>query len=673
MTDHIKMPDVAPVVRVLANGVQTVFEYPFPVFASEDLHVHFNGARQVSGFDIEGAGASGGGAVTFETAPAAGIVVTLERRMAFERLTDFIEGGDFSAQAINTELDYLVASVQQVSRDQAGHLKYPDGENPAETILPDRINRANKALGFNGDGDPVAVSLEGSMAAPDFTAVGAGAVTRTSHDKFSDMVSVKDFGAAGDGLTDDTLAIQQALSAHNAVFIPEGTYIVSQTIRLTQGQTLCGAGDCSVLQTAGAITVIEMTQSYATLKNLRLWGGEVGLKLYGENSPCVNNSILDLTIWQAQTGILLDGYEDTNNPTYWNNFDRVLVAQPLVNGIHLTKTGAGDTPNANRFHQCRVYSLGAATSGHGLYIEHGQFNNSFVDFEANVSNTVQACVRCGAHSNKTLFVNLYTESSNSVPNVKLDAGSIETAIYNLLSMSDGAAIWDFSGGQYTAYNAGYPYKNRLQKTTVTDLNTTLQRYDTRYTDTSGTVNLVADRSIQLLSSFGGALTAKLPNAADATGVMMMIKKIDTSKNVITITEDGGAGPDRTSYYLGSANDFVQMVSNGAEWFVISSNRSPGNTRYYDGTGVYDIDMAVDVYLLSGYGGAMTARLPPADAGKAVGRMVTIKKTDVSGNHITVTEQGGAGPDGYAQILSDQYDAITVVSDGGHWHIVGRFS
>ncbi len=660
------MPDVPPLVRALANGVQTQFEFPFTVFASEDVAVYLNGARQLSGFDIES------GKVIFEAAPAAGVIVMIERRMKFERLTDFIEGGDFSAQSINTELDYLVAGLQQVARDQSGMLKYPDAENPSRVILPDRSIRANKALGFDGNGDPVAVTLEGAMAAPDVMALGTGAVTRTSHDKFSDMVSVKDFGAVGDGLTDDTHAFQKALASHNAVFIPEGEYIITSTIEVKEGQTLYGAGDCSVVKTSSSIVLIEMTQSYATLKNLKLSGGNIGLKLYGKNSPCVNNSITDLTIWQAQTGILLDGYNSPDHPCYWNNFDRVLVAQAFVNGIHLTRTGAGDTPNANRFHQCRVYSLGAATSGHGLYVEQGQFNNSFIDFEANVSNTVQACVRCGSGSNKTLFVNLYTESSNSVPNVRLDTGSTETAIYNLLSMSDGAAIWDFSGGQYTAYNAGYPYKNRLQKTTVTDLNATLLRYDTRYIDASGVHDIVADRSIQLLSSYGGAMTARLPKAQDATGAMITIKKIDTSKNVITITENGGAGPDRTNYYLGSANDYVQMMSNGAEWFVIGSNRSPGNTRYFDGSGIYDIDMAVDVYLLSSFGGALNARLPPADAPEAVGRMVTIKKTDVSANAITISEQGGSGPDGYNQILPAQYKAISLVSDGGHWHIVSRF-
>ena len=69
---------------------------------------------------------------------------------------------------------------------------------------------------------------------------------------------------------------------------------------------------------------------------------------------------------------------------------------------------------------------------------------------------------------------------------------------------------------------------------------------------------------------------------------------------------------------------------------------------------------------------MTARLPPANAAEAIGRTITIKKTDVSGNTITVTEQGGSGPDGFAQHLNSQYDAITVVSDGGQWFIVNKF-
>ena len=55
-----------------------------------------------------------------------------------------------------------------------------------------------------------------------------GAVARTLPDKLSDFVSVKDFGAVGDGVTDDTTFVQNALDAGVKLYVPEGTYIVDQ-------------------------------------------------------------------------------------------------------------------------------------------------------------------------------------------------------------------------------------------------------------------------------------------------------------------------------------------------------------------------------------------------------------------------------------------------------------
>ncbi len=672
MPEHIKMPDVTPIVRYVGDGSDTGFSYPFPIFASEDLAVYIDGAKQSSGYTISGAGATAGGEITFDSAPINGAVITLARELPIERVTDYLEGGDFSAASINTELDYMIASLQQVNRENDVMLRYSDHETPSGVVLPDRGVRSNKALGFDGNGDPVAVSLEGAIAPPDFTPAGTGAATRTSHDKFSDLISVKDFGAAGDGLTDDTNAILNALSAADSVFIPEGEYLVSATIQLTARQSIFGAGQRSVLKAANnSFNVIEVIEDHARIADLRIEGGDVGIKLYGLTRPVVQTSVSDVTIVAPNTGVQLDGYTNTNFPCYWNNFDRVLVEQPAVNGFHLFRSGAGDTPNANKFHACRAYSLGADISGAGFYVEEGRFNNAFIDCEANVKGTAQGCFIIGAGSDKTLFVNPYAESNNQVPNIKLEAGSVETSIFNLLSVSDGAAIWDLSGGEYTAYNAGFPHKNRLQRTTVTDMNATLQRYDTEFIDSSGTVTLDLSHSVHLVSSFGGALTVELPNAADAVGVMMVVKKTDSSSNVITVTEDSGAGPDGKDFFLGAENDYVMMLSNGAEWFVIASNRSAGNTRFYDGSGTYDIDMAVDTYLLSSFGGAMTVRLPPANAAEAIGRTITIKKTDGSANVITVTEQGGSGPDGYGQPLNSQYSTITVVSDGGQWFILSK--
>lgn len=674
MPEHIKMPPVTPIARYLADGEQTVFSYPFPIFASEDLAVYLDGARQIAGFTVGDAGETGGGEVTFDLAPEEDTVVTLERLLPIERVTDFLEGGDFSAQAINNELDYLVAAIQQVARENDVMLRYGDHETPGNTELPARSVRANKALGFDGDGNPVAVSLEGSMAAPDFTAQGTGAATRTSSDKFGDLISVKDFGAVGDGLSDDTTAIQNALAAHGAVLIPEGEFLISSTISVPAKKSMIGLGQKSVIKCqSSSFDAIELAEGYCELRNFRIEGGAIGIHLRGRVSECVQNSVSDVQIIAAATGIVLDGYNDGNKPCYWNNFARVFIERPTLHGVHLKKTGAGDTPNANKFHNVRVYSKGASTTGSGFYVEKGALNNAFIDCEANMNgDSAHSCFRVGANASDTLIVNLLTEGWNVIDNLRLENGSVGTTVINLSAQSNGAAIHDLSGGQYDAFNAGYPYKSRLRNATIADLKADKLRHDPLYTDTTGMVSLDPDYSVHLVSSYNGAVTVELPNAEDANGVVMTVKKIDISTNKITIIEDDGNGPDGKTLFLGAENDYVTMISNGAEWFVTASNRGSQNIVYADTTGTYDIDMAYDIYLLSSYNGALTARLPPADAVEAINRVVTIKKTDVSANDVTVTEQGGPGPDYASQILGDQYDAITIASNGAQWYVLSRY-
>jgi hypothetical protein len=67
----------------------------------------------------------------------------------------------------------------------------------------------------------------------------AGAVARGFEDKLSDFVSVKDFGAKGDGITDDTAAIQAAVnSGEKVIFVPSGTYNISSTVWVPVGVEL---------------------------------------------------------------------------------------------------------------------------------------------------------------------------------------------------------------------------------------------------------------------------------------------------------------------------------------------------------------------------------------------------------------------------------------------------
>lgn len=677
MTDmHIKMPDVTPVVRYTANGVQTSFAFAYPIFASEDITILKNGVQIYAGFDVFGAGQTEGGYVLFDTPPTSGDVITIMRTVPYERYTDFLEGGDFSAKSLNNELDYLTASIQQLARDQNASLSYPNGENPSARILPDKNNRAGKALGFDANGNPIAVDYGLTQASTQFMATGTGAVTRNIPDKLSDAVSIRDFGAVGDGVADDTDAIRQALAAHTQVFIPVGIYRITDTITLGHGVKLYGAGQGAIIKADTTLfTAMHLADGYCTLSDFCIDGGDIGLLLMGDGAPCVHHRIRNIVLQNQNDGIVLDGGDDTNDPCYWNIFDNCLVEYPLENGITLKLSGTGDTPNANIFNACRVYSHGALTSGHGMHIASGSFYNRFTNCEVNVNGTAQSCVTIGANANQTVIDNLYTESSSGVPNLVLASGSQNTWVRNLLAMSDGAAIDDQSGGAYQAINAGYPIANRFDTMQVNDLTITQLRQDTVFIEDAGiaTYDLDDARSVHLVSAYNGAITIELPLASSLPAAKYLVKKIDQTGHAVIVSDPNGLGIDRKAeIILGGPFDYVEFISNGAEWLVTSSNRMAGNTKFYEVAGTIDIDMAVDTYLISSYVGVVTCRLPPANAAKAIGRTITIKKTDPSANAVQITEQGGNGPDNYTQTLLTQYKAMTVVSNGAAWHIVSSY-
>jgi hypothetical protein len=82
-------------------------------------------------------------------------------------------------------------------------------------------------------GATVKVSVANLSAAAAYTPAGVGAVVTTVQTKLRESVSVKDFGAVGDGVTDDTLAIVAFHSAIKAIgsnvrgVYPPGVYVFS--------------------------------------------------------------------------------------------------------------------------------------------------------------------------------------------------------------------------------------------------------------------------------------------------------------------------------------------------------------------------------------------------------------------------------------------------------------
>jgi hypothetical protein len=108
---------------------------------------------------------------------------------------------------------------------------------------------------------------------------GTGAVATTVQAKLRESVSVMDFGAVGDGVTDDTAAINAALNASRNVTVPQGGYLITSTIVIPPSKRLIfdvTGGTASTLPTASFIKSSSMTthaiqvSSGATLENGQL-------------------------------------------------------------------------------------------------------------------------------------------------------------------------------------------------------------------------------------------------------------------------------------------------------------------------------------------------------------------------------------------------------------------
>ena len=457
---------------------------------------------------------------------------------------------------------------------------------------------------------------------------------------------------------------------------------------MTPSPQLWGVGEASVIQARtepfdplaltypSTFNALELVSGYACVRNLRIVVGATGIKLYGDAGPCVKNIIEGVSIHDTDNGIVLDGYRDTNKPCYWNHLARILIARPRRNGVLLTVESSGDSPNANKFHDVRVYSLSAPMSGSGFFLSAARYNNSFLDCEANVHPGAEACFRLGFSTDQTQIINFYAECLGAVPGIRLDNGSQNTAIVNLFSATAGDPIWDTTGQhRYTAVNAGHPTTTLLKKTTITDLTVEGVAYDTEYLDPTGGGLVTPDltgASIFLVSSYGGAVEFRLPRATTATGRRVVVKKTDLSANLVTITENGGSGPDGRPVLLANRYDYLEAVSNGANWWIVGERRPPGDTAYIDGTSLYLCDCTKDLYLVSAYAGAVEFRLPSPNAATALGRTVTVKKSDFSANAVRVTAATTTGPDGTVINLSAEGKYLTVMSNGAKWVIVNRY-
>lgn len=218
---------------------------------------------------------------------------------------------------------------------------------------------------------PAATERYGNIitaASIDFVQGGTGAVTRTVQSKLREVISVTDFGATGDGVTDDTTAIQDAINyartRQNAeVYFPphqqSAFYKTTAPIVMDRAISIRGDSPSTTVLSIGLsgsqyifdynCAVIDVVEQ-AFIKGLTLRtdnGAASALRL--KNISYV--TVKDVRVYNVQHGVIMEGarcfsnaFEELNS--YNVSGSTVRFAPNFTGGGHFTFLGctlSGDT------------------------------------------------------------------------------------------------------------------------------------------------------------------------------------------------------------------------------------------------------------------------------------------------------------------------------------------
>ncbi|WP_162357151.1 right-handed parallel beta-helix repeat-containing protein [Metabacillus mangrovi] len=104
-------------------------------------------------------------------------------------------------------------------------------------------------------------------------------VLQKDEEKKSDILNVKEYGAEGNGKTDDTEAIQKALDegSYKKVYLPKGNYKISQALKVKE-QTEVYSEGASIFSGSGLDSVIRVNGDHVHIHDLTVDGKSRTLK-----------------------------------------------------------------------------------------------------------------------------------------------------------------------------------------------------------------------------------------------------------------------------------------------------------------------------------------------------------------------------------------------------------
>jgi hypothetical protein len=460
------------------NGATTAFPITYPFFAQADLVVLevtiatglqaikiLNSDYTISGTTDAAGHYPNGGTVNATVAPPSTVQWVVYRDPAVLQGVSLTEGGALPVKAsIESPLD-LLTMLEQRSRDLVSRsLTQPDGDVVNLNKLPAKVSRASLFLGFDVNGQPIAtLPVNGTISSTTPVTVTGTPTARALGDRFLSTLSVKDFGAVGDGITDDTNAIQTAinfLTSGGNILVPAASYKITSTLIIPGLVYLVGQGSGSIqapisapatvfLWYGSAVEMVKVGWQASTVNG----GGLIGIRLDGR-AACTKC----LSIKDHQRGTFRD----------------VLLMGSSTDALYFTNT-AGQTPTGfSIFDDLKIQLRGNGTdSSNGIHFDgvgSGTDGVTFCQFrKTRIEHANGDAIRIELRGDAMLWEDLYTFRANSETGSSVHAASIQitavlsnwTFIRPLLNSSiqlDGANVasgWTIIGADNVDVSSGY--------------------------------------------------------------------------------------------------------------------------------------------------------------------------------------------------------------------------
>lgn len=384
-------------------------------------------------FDNNGNPLSGGKIYTYyagTTTPAATYTTVLGTIQnsnpivanAAGRLTDeiWLPNGTSYKYVLKDANDVLIATYDNIPTISGSDAAYVDYE-PGYTVTAGNFTiGATYQIASLGNTNFTSIGAPANVVGVHFTATGVGVgsgtalYTRTVQAKLRETVSVKDFGAVGDGTTDDSAAFQAALNSGYDIFVPQGVYYVHDltcTDRASftgvstdwlSSEGAIGTHKGSIINTKGDNFITSASSSVIYIAN------NIDFVSTGQNGRCFDSSyggagecgfeFQQVSIIEFEYGFRAPSYSSTSHA------DRLLVRE-CEYGMYLQEASNITSITRSDF---LFNGLSLRIGGYNILLENIQLGTGYTGKNAS-SKTQFICIQIWSAAFISL-TNIYNEA-----------------------------------------------------------------------------------------------------------------------------------------------------------------------------------------------------------------------------------------------------------------------